>query len=81
MNRLAQPLLLHCPAYTCNGTEQIVASDGSRLATKSPHAGFIFKLSTPDSTTQMEESFSEGLCMLDQKSPGDVFVPLEETSR
>lgn len=46
-----------------------------------PHAGFVFKRSTPDATTQMEESYSEGLCMLDQKNPGDVFIPLHEKSR
>jgi len=44
-----------------------------------PHAGFIFKISTPDSTTQMEESYSEGLCLIDKKNPEDVFVPLAET--
>lgn len=45
-----------------------------------PNAGFVFKKSTPDSTTQMEESYSEGLCMLDNKNPEDVFVQLEEKS-
>jgi len=42
------------------------------------NAGFIFKRSTPDATAQMEESYSEGLCMLDSKSPEDFFVPLED---
>lgn len=45
------------------------------------NAGFIFKLRTPDSTTSMEESYSEGLCMLDKKDPDDVFIQLEEGPR
>jgi len=48
------------------------------LSKLKPNAGFIFKRSTPDSTTQMEESYAEGICLLDHKNPDDVFVPLEE---
>jgi hypothetical protein len=74
-------LVVSWPTVTVGPVQPQVEGPDGPVTGKKVNAGFIFKLSTPDSTTQMEESYNEGLCMLDQKQPGDVFVPLEETSR
>ena len=84
LRRLKAPLSEHVNCGPGKFILQVTGKDGEwkpSSGSDTPHAGFIFKLSTPDSTTQMEESYSEGLCLIDQKHPEDVFVPLAETDR